>query len=133
MSKRILNSVGPLEVSTEARWRYDALIAAVGYEKRARFIANRLRGRYDKGYANCFTDRNVLNYEKNYRWFSRAGFSLARTSDAEFYSWCVSTLTKISYDQEHPRVAVDVSSISRLRIAYLFYAVRDIGSPLILD
>src|SRR5687768_8424145 len=113
MSNSTLISVGSLYIRTAVRWPSSALSAAVAYEKRARFISNRLRGQYDKGYANCFTDRNVLNYEKNYRWFTRAGFSLTRSSDAEFYSWCVSTLSKISYDRENPRVAVDVSSMSR--------------------
>lgn len=114
----------PWDVHSLKAETYDALIVAVGFETRARFIAEDRCPEARRRHAIAFTDRKVLAYADNAEWFARNGFDVEECSDAEFGGWCLDVLQRLKPKEENAlTVCIDISSMSRLRIAQLVDAV----------
>ena len=97
------NTVAELE-------EYDFFVAGLGYESRCIHAAQINAGRYTKGIAVSFPDRQVLSFEENKRWFIASGFTLvSRVEDA------VAALM----DAGAVRILIDISSMSRPMMAAL--------------
>jgi hypothetical protein len=107
---------------------YDGFVAVVGYEQRARFIATKLHDRAAQHFACAFADRKVLSFEENLEWFTEVGFQVDQRTDNEFRDWCRSVISKITDNERNSvRIAVDISSMSRLRIASLVASLCEIS------
>lgn len=125
-------AVEPLsgEQMAEPGGAYDVFVATLGFEKRARFIPGLLSGLAERKVAPGFTSRKVLDYEKNWEWFKASGFDVEEVSDAEFAQWCRELVrsTRNRRAKRSLRMGVDVSSMSRLRMAALIHAAAEAAS-----
>jgi hypothetical protein len=105
----------------------DIFIATIGYERRARFIAETLGLRTTKKFASAFPHGKVLNYDENYLWFENAGYEIEETGDSEFRDWCQKVLSSIESENMAIRhICIDISSFDRYRLAVLVDTIRNL-------
>jgi hypothetical protein len=96
---------------------YVFFLTTLGYERRARHIAETLRPQAKKCLVWKFTDRQTLNYTDNANWFSLNGYEIIDDQDDNrFCEWLKSTLTNAS-DASNVIGCVDISSMTRKRLA----------------
>src|SRR5690242_12559941 len=133
MNKRILVRPWPGKASLPV---YDIFFATVGFEQRARYIAETLPIDARKYVACAFADRKEYDYYKNMSWFQGKGYEIAEIEDSEFLAWFATTVNAArEVDAEAYRFAVDISSSSRLRLAAMVEALRALGEavPICVD
>jgi hypothetical protein len=99
---------------------YDSMLASVGFETRSRQIAEAVPV---VGKAIPFKDHQVLDYDENLKFFKRAGWDLPEVSDEEYFVWVSEWLTTVIDANQPARIAIDVSSMSRRRIADVIEAI----------
>ena len=116
-----LHSIRPLNLGFPER--YDLLIATLGYEQRARYVSHLLSPKCDLKVALGFDQQQCLSFEKNRDWFAANGFTIAVTANKEFGSTVKGFLLEKALAMKEIRVAVDISSLSRYRIATLLAAL----------
>jgi hypothetical protein len=105
---------------------YDAVIATLGFETRARFVSSALTFRPEYLFACGFDERNILAFEDNRQWFVENGFEVATCDDSQFKDYCLSVLAKLSQtNKDSFRFCIDVSSMSRFRLAIWFEVLLD--------
>jgi hypothetical protein len=99
--------------------RFDAFVAPLGYETRARFAAETLDLTATLRLACAFPDhRESHEYQNNRRRFERAGFAIDTVTDAEFANWFRRTFIEaLPSNSTTATIGIDVSSFSRFRIA----------------
>lgn len=107
---------------------YDLAVGLVGYESRARFVAERVSRAHPEtrwiGYP--FTDRHDLSYPRNRAFFERLGASIVELDAASMRADLTGRL--IGLDAPEPlEICVDISSASRNRLAALVSALTDVG------
>lgn len=122
---RIL-SVQPLAIGMLSERPYDALLATVGYERRARHVSQKFRPEAAKKFACSFADRKVCSFVKNYDWFAANDFTIEEVADSAAEEWATHWLgerCRETRQQDELSLCVDVSSMSRLRIASLIAAI----------
>jgi hypothetical protein len=117
---------------------YDAFLATLGFESRAINASQRVKLNAKQQVACAFSDRHVLAYSSNREWFKRAGFDIAVVKEREIEAWTNEWLDLVA--QQSPgnqeiRFCVDISSMSRLRLASLLAGVMrmDGGKPCVVD
>lgn len=99
---------------------YDVLFAAAGYERRARYISENLSPGALRRVALGFADRHVHAFRDNVNWYKTHGFEYLEADDATFIQVSDKIWTDIeSRDDNELRVCIDISSLSRFRIATL--------------
>jgi hypothetical protein len=108
---------------------YDILLCAVGFERRARNVAEKLAIRGKSQYAIGFPDRQVLSYLENRDWFQQRNFTYAAISDKEFEAFIRETISSCSPDTEELRIAVDISSFNRTRLAAIVECATESRLP----
>lgn len=108
-------TVSPL--STAAAEPYDVLIAAVGFEQRARHASQKLHLKARTQCAIGFPDRHVCAYSDNRDWFIQNGFNYTEMSDREFSEFTRKQFPFTTPEGEKLRIAVDISSFNRTRLA----------------
>jgi hypothetical protein len=111
----------PLKAAAEER-SYRALLCSVGFETRSREIAKRLRGSVGELHGVEFPDRHNEVYEENRAVMDELQADIRRLDDEQFSMWVADWLSSISREREQS-VAVDVSSMSRPRIAGVVQAI----------
>jgi hypothetical protein len=117
-----ISAIAPRSLRSFDGSRYDVALASLGYETRSRQLPGAI-GTPRRALAIPFTDRCVLDYEKNRAWFEEHGWELRAVGDGEIAEWTRSWLAELGAERADPvRVAVDVSSMSRLRIAAVIEA-----------
>jgi hypothetical protein len=100
---------------------YDGVIATVGFEERARFIPTKLLGNARSQFACAFDKRKTHSFKENLDWFRANGFEIEESDNVRFKSWCESRIEAlVSESDGDVTVGIDVSSMSRFRIATLF-------------
>lgn len=122
---------------------YDIVLSALGFEERSRFVAeNCACFSGAQRFAIGFTVDQVLSFEENRRYFESATFEVMELSDEALAVWWRNELAATK--REGMRIAIDVSSFSRSRIAsllapllirpksrnlevHLFYSEADLG------
>lgn len=117
---------------------YAWTIASVGYEPRARAIAGALRPPHGTGTAIGFTDRHELDYAQNELAFKELGMEVLELNDDGFAELFVDLLARVAVGEQRdrgrephrPRVAVDVSSMTRTRIASVVQALAELPASL---
>lgn len=120
---------------------YDIVLATLGYEKRARAIAQAMGSAHHR--AACgFDSYRVLSYSENWAWFSDNGFQVLEPGDANYRAWleawlseAVASAAVAAGDGAPIRVAIDVSSMTRSRIACALETASKLGErhPLAVD
>ncbi|MEQ1844989.1 MAG: hypothetical protein ABL983_05360 [Nitrospira sp.] len=110
---------------TDSKKNYTAFIAAVGYELRARYIAETYAPNANTRFAFAFPDRKVHHYTANYNWYVDAGYSVAEVTDESFAEWCKRVIGQSRQsDLTSQSLCIDISSLSRKRIAVLVDTLR---------
>ena len=109
-----------------SRTHYDCLIAAIGYESRAKHFAELTRPNARSQIAIGFTNRRVLSYQDNLDWYSKAKFAVEEPDDAAFSSVVDIAIRKASPATDGPEamICIDISSLTRYRIAEIINALR---------
>lgn len=117
-------SVSALELSDVGRVDYSALMATVGYESRARYASEHLGAHGKLRTAGAFSERQVLAFAENLRWFKDAGYDVPAVPDSDAERWFSEWLSRIlTNDDGDVRILFDISSMSRLRLASFLAAI----------
>jgi hypothetical protein len=103
---------------------YQVFLAAVGFESRANHVAEFLRPRAKTCTAWGFPDRQEISYQYNWEWYTDNGFKPVVITDAEFRSRCVALFQELTQAEVDVSVLVDISSLSRFRIATIIDIAR---------
>jgi hypothetical protein len=113
---------------------YDLFLTALGFERRARSIAEDLSLQAKMAIACAFPDRKMLCYEQNYRWFDENGFHIHEVHDSEFENWFSILLGNLDFPEgAEASVAIDISSITRYRMAVVVDLLRRSGKSIRCD
>lgn len=109
--------------------QYEWLLCSLGYETRSRYIASRLRDRCMGVVAIGFHEQNVLAYASNRRWCEEHGVEVIPQPPDDLGHWWTTRLAA-TYEDERPllRIAVDISSMPRARIASVVSSLGDLLS-----
>jgi hypothetical protein len=147
-SRNILDLDDPVEVPVKKRisvlpWigsatlksQYDGVIASVGYETRSSFIAKTLNMESNEKYACAFDNNKVHSYFDNLTWYASQGFLIQEQGETEFSSWCEDVFSRLlEHARERTvRVLIDISSMTRFRIAALLAAIFDSNGDFDVD
>jgi hypothetical protein len=113
---------------------YDVLIASIGYEARATYIAKAISSRVVQVLSAGFDSNHVLHYESNLRYFSTVGDIVPGDSTyarkiADVLRQHARPLGRPSdHGPFHPvKVCVDISSMSRPRLAATLLALYSLA------
>lgn len=132
--------VSRLDVSDEAT-QYDALVATLGFESRSSHVAKEFPGRFGQIWAFDYEDLKVLSYEENARFYEKCNVirepvSALRKSLVGLIEELRESLPvdEVSGERVIPRIAVDISSMDRDRLAKTVLAcTEDQRDPLVVD
>lgn len=107
---------------------YDLVIATVGFEPRATAIPQALGSDHARMVAVAFPDRHVHKYETNRDWYEGAGYEVSQAWGEQFLPAVKSWLKELAGQDwgEPVKVAVDVSSMTRARIADVVQAISEL-------
>lgn len=107
--------------------QYDGIIAALGYEARATYIAQHVTAAREHRLALSFESRGVLSFDKNEQLFVELGYVLSPLSHQEWVASVTDFLTSISAPIDGvPRIAIDISCLTRLHLATLVEALASL-------
>lgn len=121
--------------------QYDVVICALGYESRARYLAETLELSGVLKLALGFGDCKTHGYKDNLSYFEAQGFEICEWDDDDFVEATKARLEKhlldqsISFpDKKDISVCLDISSFSRIRLASLVDLIIDIAenNPILL-
>jgi hypothetical protein len=113
--------------------RYDLAVGTVGYEGRARYIFETRKPRAETRAAAGFAEQQVLEYDINSSWFSDSGFTIAHISDGQYGEWIESLFEALPCTEHPPRILVDISSLTRVRLAHIIRYVCSSSTDLTVD
>lgn len=107
--------------------QYQAFIGAVGYERRARYIAETVNINAHKKLACAFPAQKVHHYTDNLNWYIQSDFEVKEVPSELFQKWCEGIFSNIrSKKLQNQRVCIDISSLDRFRIAVLIDTIRNL-------
>ncbi len=109
----------PWKIKSIETGSYDLSIGVIGFEARSRAIFERFRIAAEKRIAAAFPDRRTLSFGENHEWYRRSGYGVLDVGDREFGDVMSDALSSLAGKLAQPRVLVDISSMSRLRLACL--------------
>jgi len=119
----------PWDTLDRVRQGYDCFVATTGFESRAPYFARVRNIQAVRKVAPAFSERHVLAFQQNRRWFMDAGFEVEEVRDQTFPEWMSSLVASLAPCEGQPlRVCVDISSLSRFRLATMIDAVRGLTS-----
>lgn len=129
-----LSGVFPLPLSDGLRDPYDLFLATVGYEYRANYVSKKLKPKAKRKVACVFPDRHVGAFPRNRDWFVAANFDILSVKDIDIEKSSESFINDLG-DNASQRICVDISSISRLRLAALIAALLRVSrkNQLVVD
>lgn len=99
--------------------RYDIAVAACGFESRSRFFFDTSGIRASRNIVTDYGHRHGVAYKENKRWFEAAGFERVNEDDTIFVSRLTQALSSSGVNGNFCRVIVDISSLTRARLASL--------------
>jgi len=126
----MLRSISVERLSSDwSEHEYDLAIAAVGYERRARYIFETYTINARIKAAAGFPKQQVFEFQENSNWFEANGFAVVTVSDHDYGSWLASRIAlapSISgrADKDSIHLIIDISSLSRVRIADIITTLR---------
>lgn len=136
MMRRELTGVDPIKWSGSKKRTYDGLLCTVGYESRARHFAEKKKFEARHSWALGFDNRKVLMYPDNLYWYSKSGFKVSEPSDTQFIDAFLEFLrASLDGDDDTRTLCIDISSLTRLRLAVIVDSIRNFGGnfPLVVD
>ncbi len=103
---------------------FDIAVAAVGYEARSRHIfeTRPVNSKIKSGAA--FNVQQVLAFGDNFAWYRSNGFTVDIVTDSEYAAWFQGVLERADSSKDILRIVVDISSLSRVRIADVISVAR---------
>ncbi len=113
----------PLRLSGEQPGRWDAMLASCGYERRSRSIPEHKSDLIRERVACTFPRHRELAYDDNRKFFAGAGWKIRDVDDAQFADFVPEWLESLGTDRKLLRVAIDISSMTRDRMAHVFQAI----------
>jgi hypothetical protein len=123
VSVRVEDWSGPTGVE------YGLLLGALGFEARASWAPLCLSHHALRRRAVAFDTRHLLSFDDNYVKYREAGFEIDEVSDDAFDAWCQAAIET----RRGSRIAVDVSSFSRRRLAAIVSAVVRVRDTIDVD
>jgi hypothetical protein len=126
-----LHSIRPFRPEFAER-QYDLLIAALGYEQRARYVSSMFSTQCNVKIAFGFDQQQYLSFEENQDWFAKNGFASIVTTDIAFGEVLRRFLLDKAASMRHMRLLVDISSQSRHRIATLLTELLSLPSDIVM-
>jgi len=106
--------------------QYDVALAALGYEARSSYVAGLVTSRVK--YALPFDDAAALSQAKNKRVLLAAGFDILEIQESNIVDWLRAILLREgSGGKNKLRVCVDISSLTRRRLAYFIESIVSIA------
>jgi hypothetical protein len=120
--------VRPFDLHTITGSEYDLFIGTIGYEHRARYIPEHLKIRAAQRIAVGFESDQIYNYEENSLWYRSANFEIYHLGDEPFGRLLAERLTNIARKpkgRDAVRLCVDISSMTRIRMAMLMRLLAD--------
>jgi hypothetical protein len=118
--------VAPFDASIDT---YDLVICTLGYEKRAVYIAEQYVERARARLALGFVSGHELNYERNKTWLASHAFAVSEGDDKAVREELRSALKRVAAETEHVRLLVDISSMTRRRLAFTLWEVVHLQPP----
>jgi hypothetical protein len=112
---RTLNELAADELAADDR--YDAVLASVGYEPRSFAVAEKLAPLTKRRVAVEFAAQRTQSYDVSLEKFRAADFEVRQDWDDAFMPFLLDWLHELAASARPTRVAVDVSSMNRKRIA----------------
>jgi hypothetical protein len=113
-----------LGVTAECDSAYDLFLAAVGYEARARFVVESLHPRAFARLGLAFTHDKVLDFDLNRRALTEHGYEITEQDDENVAPWLLDRVLSLPPNRGTVRLGVDISSLTRKRIAIAFDVLR---------
>src|SRR3972149_1460005 len=127
-------SIKPWLFNEQSPNKYHVIVAALGYEERARFISEKIGLQINRKIASAFHTRKVLSYFDNEAWFKNAGYMINEVPDCEFKTWWVSELHSIIKNADTElNLCVDISSFNRFRTAVLIEGILEISKQKVIN
>lgn len=99
--------------------KFDMALAAIGYEKRARYFTESFNPRCAIGLAPAFSTNKELSYSSNYKFFEKRGYLCDEVEDGNFEFWLVDKMSEWLDREESLQICVDITSFSRFRIGVI--------------
>ena len=114
-----LSSVSGMLVSSVADGEYELYLASLGFETRSRYVSENVRPRAKRSVICAFHGRQVHAFAENEKAYKRLGLSVEFVDDTVIQDWTESLMMESQRAAKGStfRVCVDVSSMSRLRLA----------------
>lgn len=104
---------------------YDFFVSAIGFEGRARHIAEVAKPDADRRLAIGFKDRHELSYSANLQWFSNAGYEIFSDADDVLFKEVLSGLLSSRPNGVSAHGCIDISSLTRSRLALVVEMLCD--------
>jgi len=104
---------------------YDLVVAALGFEKRARYICEKYAISGVEKIAWPFMDRQVFSYAANRRWFLRNNYNID-IFDVSDVEQIIRRQTAGRKVDRTASILVDVSSFNRVRLAQIVEILRNL-------
>jgi hypothetical protein len=106
----------------------DLFLAAIGYEARSRFITENHRPAALRSVAFGFHGQKVMSYRVNQKCFRSSGVEVRHCDDLTFQKECEDLFQNLPEPLDRStRICIDISSMSRLRIAAVLSALAELG------
>ena len=96
---------------------YDLAIATVGYEDRSSYFWRTVRPAAKVAFAYGFAEHEMLSFDRNAAFYKGAGFTVEMPDESQYRAAVDAALLASAPDQDLTRVVVDISSLTRDRIA----------------
>lgn len=109
---------------------YDGALASIGYERRSREIAEALPV---SGLAIPFEDHQELDFDANMAYFEGSEWTVVPIKEKDFFPTVSDWISSSIAEGGLTRLAIDVSSMSRLRIANVIEAALSLPYDVDLD
>jgi hypothetical protein len=119
------NFASDLSLNDVVSTDYDLALVSLGFESRSSHLAKHLQGKLGRKVALGFSKHHALAYEDNLRSLEQLGYELPKIKDVETSIWLKNLLndTANTCHPRAPHICVDISSLTRLRMAQIVEAI----------
>lgn len=109
---------------------YDLFVASVGYESRCTHAARILDVRARRRWACAFPDRHTAAFHRSFDWYSSHYFNITEADSDRLPAWIEDAIdeSESASSSDVVRLCIDISSMSRRRIASWIEALRTRGA-----
>jgi len=120
--------LGAVEANDLKGRTFNAIVAACGYETRARYLPELFTEQATKRLACRFSHQRCFAYQDNEEFYKAAQYSFVDATDAAFTDALRDSLSSALTSTEQAHFFVDISSQSRARLAGIITAVEALAA-----